>query len=127
MSMNRKVIGIMGMYALAMMANGMNLPDIIDEKPKQQPKTQPKEEPILRGKFNGIVPKGCKLETIQIRLKWQGYHLTQNVDIVFGSEKAKQKAIVKAEYEIKNYLQKRDFRKHPDSFGEFDQVELYHY
>jgi len=85
----------------------------------------PEEKKILPGKFKGILPKGCKIETVAIVVKHNGYHLTQNVDIVFGSEKAKQKAIIKAEYEIKNYLSHRQ-RNAPLEYGEFDQVELYH-
>ena len=82
-------------------------------------------KPILPRRFNGSIPKGCKLETVPIEIKWNGYHLTQNVEIVFGSEKAKQKAIVKAEFSIKHYLNYRPDGS-PKEFGEFDQVELYH-
>lgn len=83
------------------------------------------EEPYLRGKFTGKVPKGCKVATVPIEVKWQGYHLTQNVDIVYGSEKAKQKAIIKAEHEVRAYLSHRP-RYMGKEFSEFDIVELGH-
>lgn len=82
----------------------------------------PEEKKRLPGKFKGVIPKGCKLHTEAIETKWRGFLLTKNVDIVYGSEKAKQKAIVKAGYEIKEYL-KEYHSKHSSLYIEFDKVE----
>jgi len=86
----------------------------------------PPEKKILPGKFKGTVPKGCKIQTAPIEVKWQGFLLIKNVDILYGSEKARQKAIVKAEYQIKEYLQyhQRYGALKPEDFKEFDIIEV---
>jgi hypothetical protein len=84
----------------------------------------PEEKKILPGRFKGMIPKGCKLETVEITVTHREYRLTQKVDIVFGSLKAKEKAVRKAEWEIKNYLTYRS-KFAPKNFDEFDQVEYY--
>lgn len=113
------------LYAIAMMvamgSGGMNFGS---DKSNYQPLIPP-EKKILPGKFKGAVPKGCKIQMAPIEVKWQGFLLIKNVDILYGSEKARQKAIIKAEYQLKEYLQyhQRYGALTASDFDEFDIIE----
>ena len=70
------------LYAAALMGGG--LPAVQEPEPKQQ------RRKLGSYKHTGEIPKGCKLETHTI--------FDVEVDVVFGSEKAKAKKLKK--YEI---------------------------
>jgi hypothetical protein len=115
--------------AMALMAGaygpGMNSYGGISSGSRFNQPTLPEEKKVLPGAFKGTIPKGCKITTIGVEVKWQGFLLTKYVDIIFGSEKAKQKAIIKAGFEIKEYLQyhQRYGALKPEDFKEFDIIE----
>lgn len=115
------------LYAMALMMTVMGSGNMgFGSSRSNYEPTLPPVKRVLPGKFKGSIPKGCKIELTPIEIKWQGFRLTKGVDIVFGSEKAKQKAIIKAEYQIKEYLQyhQRYGALKPEDFKEFDIVEI---
>jgi hypothetical protein len=64
----------------------------------------PEPKRVLPGKFNGVVPKGCKLETVSISVEFGTRIFTREVDIVYGSEKSKQKLLTKVGFDIRGWL-----------------------
>lgn len=110
------------LYAMALMMTVMGSGNMgfRSSRSNYEP-TLPPVKRVLPGKFKGSVPKGCKLETVKISVDWDNVTLVKNVDIVSGSEKSKQKSLIKIEAQIHEWLFYTKLKRQ-EVLNSFDEV-----
>lgn len=106
--MKRNSIGILSILAATGMMMGSDYQDY-DDKLLSTDKI-PSHKPFPGSQIyhqKPEVPKGCKLEEVMLTSNKNingGYKISVLIDIVFGSEKSKQKKLIKLQYEFDRYV-----------------------
>ncbi len=107
MSMKSRMTLLSVFAGMAAMGGGSF--DLPGERKTLPSKEYKPKEPILRSyKHIGEIPKGCKLETEIIQVEKDVYLFSVEVDLVFGTIKARKKKCIKYCAEIEEFFKSCD-------------------